>query len=353
VDWCVAVILTGLAQVQLYAYLSCCGAGHRTWTGFLLTLLETLPIAMRRRWPLAVLGVSGGAAIAQLALHSPVTDFGTAGVLVAFTAVATDGDRRVALGLAAITPVGILVAAQVVKPGLHPHALLTVFAEFAAAWLIGDNMRYRRRHVADQTRAVAAAERSRIARELHDVVAHGLSLISIQAAAARTVMDATPERARESLRSIEAISRESWTEMRRFLDGVAGGEPGLGRLAELIERFEGAGLSVDLVVNGPERPLPAVTDLCAYRVVQESLTNALRHAGSPSAQVTIGYDRGGVELEIANQRRRGGGQAAGGIRYGLTGMHERVALAGGQLSVEDRADRFTVRARLPALAGHR
>jgi signal transduction histidine kinase len=354
VDGALAVGLLALAEAQLGVYEGCCraGDGEVTPAAFVLTVLETLPVALRRRFPLPVLVVAGGAAIGQLALRSPITDFGTFGVLVAYYTVASVGARRLAIGLAAATPVG-LGAALLLDPRLPLQELMFATAQFVAAWVLGDNARYRRRAVAYQAREAAEAERARIARELHDVVAHSLSLITLQAGAGRTVLDAAPERARECLAAIETVSREAWAEMRRFLDGAgSGARPGLERLAELIGRFEAAGLAVDLRVSGEARPLPPAADLCAYRVVQESLTNALRHAGTGvgGARVSIGYGRRSVEVEIANRRRQApvrGGLPSGG-HHGLSGLRERVGLVGGQLSVEDRSDGFTVRARLPA-----
>jgi signal transduction histidine kinase len=345
----VALGLATLAELQLRAYADCCANGRLTTAGIVLTLAETLPLLWRRRFPVAVLVITGAGAVAQRVLCSPITDFGTFGVLVAFATVSACSPRRLAVPLAVATPFGIL-AAQLLDSALQLHYLMVVYVEFAAAWVVGENIRYRRRHVADLEDRAARVERERIARELHDVVAQGLSVISLQAGAARSVMDAAPERARECLSSIETLSREAWTEMRRFLDASAPG-PGLDQVAELIQRFEAAGLAVELVVSGAATRLPPDADLCAYRLVQESLTNALRHADPRRARVSIGYDPRSVELEIANERTAAAGPPAGGDgRHGLAGMRRRVGLAGGELSVEQGSGRFTVRARLPAIA---
>jgi signal transduction histidine kinase len=205
-------------------------------------------------------------------------------------------------------------------------------------------------------REAAANERVRLARELHDVVSHSLSVISVHAGAARSVIDA-PERLSASLLSIETVSREAWAEMRQFLDLVgrdpeaAAGPPrsGLAHLEELVERFEAAGLPVDLEVAGEAVPLPAEADLCAYRVVQESLTNALRHGDQSQARVSIRYGDPGVEVEVASSPAAGtnGGAPVPGPHHGLAGMRERVRLTGGELQVENGGGRFVVRARLP------
>jgi signal transduction histidine kinase len=255
-----------------------------------------------------------------------------------------------------------------------PYEVLIIYAEFAGAWALGEFVRHHRRESAEQAarvelerdrraREAAAAERGRIARELHDVVSHSLSVIAVQAGAARIVMHSAPERLSASLLAIETVSREAWAEVRQFLDlagrDAGSGEPprsGLAHLPDLIERFEWTGLTVDLVVTGEAQPLPADADLCAYRVVQESLTNTLRHGGrrERQARVSISYGDGSVEVEIADDDRGGRapgahGQAGNG-HHGLAGMSERVRLAGGELSVEDGGRGFVVRALLPVTA---
>jgi signal transduction histidine kinase len=365
IDWCLALSLTALAEAQLAVYGHCCDLGRVTWAGYLLTLAETLPVAWRRRAPVPLLLLAGGAAMAQISIDSPITDFSKVGVLVLFFTVASQSRHVVAIAMAAVTPVGILATVKLDRTST-PNDLMVVYVQFAVAWGLGAGARHRRRLLAereeriardeeDRARAAAAAERSRIARELHDVVAHGLSVINIQANAARTVMDTAPEKVGACLLAIEAVSREAWAEMRMFLDrqGETGGtaelpRSGLAHLTDLVERFEQTGLSVDLVVTGDVRPLPAAVDLCAYRIVQESLTNVLRHGGHDRARVAIGYGERSLQLEIANTARpTAPAGPAGGRHHGMGVMHERARLAGGDLSVEDAAGRFTVRARLP------
>jgi signal transduction histidine kinase len=357
IDGCLALALTGLGEAQLGVYAQCCGAGRVTPAAFLLTVTQTLLVAWRRRFPIVTLVVVSTAATAQLLLRSPVTDFGTFGVLLAFYTVVTRSGQWLAIVLAALTPVGIS-ASTVVDRYTTPYDLLVVYVQFAAAWGIGETVRHRRRRsgaLAERVaRDAAAAERGRIARELHDVVAHSLSLIAIHAGAARSVLHTAPEMVAGCLVSIETVSREAWAEMRRFLDSAddaeadAASAPGLRRLPGLLRQFEAAGLATDLVVTGEVRPLPAPADLCAYRLVEECLTNALRHAGPGHARVAIDHCRGCVRLEIANERVAGrGDQVVHRPRHGLAGMRERVVRAGGRLSVEHEADRFTVRACLP------
>jgi len=372
-DWGLALGLTALAETQLVVFGRCCGGVQVTYAGFLLTLAETLPVAWRRRFPVVVLLFSGSAAAAQVLLRSPVTDFGRFGVLVAMYTVAAESRQTLAILMAAMTPLGIL-GARALDPSTPPYELMIVYAQVSGAWLLGEMVRYRRRQMAaraaqvqreneSQAHQAAAAERSRMSRELHDVLAHSLSLISIQAGAARSVMDTAPERVRACLLSIEMVSAEAWAETRQFLDD-AGSErestvaslsrPRLEQLTGLIRRLEGAGLSVDLLVSGQVRPLSADADLCAYRIVQESLTNALRHARPSRTLVSVRYSESHVELEIASEGTRlRGSPMVGGRQLGLSGMHDRVRAIGGQLSVDQGAGHFTVRARVPLEAATR
>jgi signal transduction histidine kinase len=358
IDWALALTLAGLAELQLVLFMRCCDAGRVTRAGFLLTLVETVPVAWRRRCPVAVLLLSGAAAATQVLLGSPVTDFGELGILVVFSTMAARSDRRLALTIAALTPAGIM-AAGLADRTMQPFQLLWHYAEFAVAWGLGEATRRRRRRLADREartrREAAETERRRIARELHDVIAHSLSVISIQAGAARTAIDTAPDRLRACLYAIETLSREAWSEMRWFLDAEDPSAPprtGLAHVADLVERFDDAGLPVDLVVAGEVRPVHADTDLCAYRIVQESLTNTLRHAGRLRARVSIDYGERDLELEIASEggQPRAGTSPAPAGRHGMSGMGDRVSLVGGELSAELVDGGYVVRARLPIQA---
>jgi signal transduction histidine kinase len=393
IDWGLAVALAGLAELQLLV-----DQDQRVRDGFApalppLILLETLPIAWRRQHPWPVLAVTGLAAAGQVLLHSPVNQVARLAVLVAYYTVAATADRRLVQTLMIATPVGI-VAAKLTDPMLESDVLMLIYAEFMLAWALGEGSRHLRIRAAalEQraaaaverekqllARAAAADERARIAGELHDVVAHSLSVISLQAAAARSVLESSRDRARECLRSIETVSREAWTDMRGFLvvgspdaagaadvadapDAVDGAtlytagaaRPGLARLADLVGRFEAAGLCVDLAVRGHAQPLPAPADLCAYRIVQEALTNALRHTGAGRACVRIDYDRMCVQLEITNDGAAKGAKrvdmASEPSGYGLSGMRDRVSRLGGDVAITHDGDRFTVQARLPVPA---
>jgi signal transduction histidine kinase len=251
----------------------------------------------------------------------------------------------------------------------EPTFVVAVYAVFAAAWALGDNLRTRRAYLAElearadrlereqqeTARRAVAEEQARIARELHDVISHNVSVMVVQAAAGGDVFATRPDRAREALGSIESTGREALVELRRLLgvvrpavgDDGAGLEPqpGLARLPELVEQVTAAGLRVELTVGGEPRGLPAGVDLSAYRIVQEALTNTLKHARASNAQVTIAYGDASLELEVLDD-----GSSAGiaGSGRGIIGMRERAALLGGELTAGPRpSGGFGVRATMP------
>ncbi|MGZ4332948.1 MAG: sensor histidine kinase [Gaiellaceae bacterium] len=201
----------------------------------------------------------------------------------------------------------------------------------------------------------AAEERTRIARELHDVVAHSVSVMVVQASGVRRLLNADQERERDALLSVEQIGREALTEMRRMLGVMRTGEekraelapqPGLSHLDRLIAQVEEAGLPVTLRIEGERPELPAGIDLSAYRIVQEGLTNALKHAKGAHAEVVVRYGEDGVEVEIADDGPGANGSRSDG--HGLVGMRERVALYGGTLAAGPRdGGGFVLRAQLP------
>ncbi|GAA2309333.1 hypothetical protein GCM10009853_078500 [Glycomyces scopariae] len=222
------------------------------------------------------------------------------------------------------------------------------------------------RERAHATTAAVGAERERIARELHDIVSHNVSLMVVQSAAAREVLDAMPEAAAAAMAAVEDAGRSALTELRHLLgvlapsqggedDGtVPGPQPGMDRLGSLVDRFAFAGLPVEVRISGAPRELPPGIDVTAYRIVQEALTNALKHAEGAQAQVTVRYSDRSLRVEVLN-----GGPSVltgdrprpprrGGTGRGLVGLRERVGVYGGDLDARRRlGGGFRVRARLP------
>jgi signal transduction histidine kinase len=265
--------------------------------------------------------------------------------------------------LAAAAPVMALLAVVVMvsyttsREPVPPSDLASLVVYLVASWVVGASIRRRRDELARQA---VAAERLRIARELHDVVAHSMSVVAVQSGVAMHLLDADPARARASLAVIASSSRRALDEMRRLLQvlrpDAASGElsplPGLRDLPALAKDMEAAGLAVRLDMEGvPEDPSPAVA-LTAYRIVQEALTNTLRHAGAgSSADVRVRYGPHLVEVDVLDDGRGSAALASAGAGAGLVGMRERVALFGGTLDLGPRpGGGWSVSARLP-LAG--
>jgi signal transduction histidine kinase len=239
--------------------------------------------------------------------------------------------------------------------GIVFYALL-----WGAPWVAGRAVRRRRlseRH-AEQEKARAQAaileERARIARELHDVVAHAISVIVLQARGGRRVLQAEPADAQEAFATIERTGHQALEEMRRLLGMLRATDeqlalapqPSLKELDRLVEQVQAAGLPVQIVIEGEPRELPPGVDLSAYRIVQEALTNALKHAGPARARVLLRYDADELELEIADDGA-GSGDGAG-TGQGLIGMRERVSVYGGELQAGQRPEGgYALRARLP------
>jgi signal transduction histidine kinase len=213
---------------------------------------------------------------------------------------------------------------------------------------------HREREREESTRAAVEAERARIAADLHDVIAHSVSVMTVQAGAARLLLAESPERARKPLEAIEETGRQALTEMRRLLGilrteadetGLAP-QPGMADLRALLDRVRQAGLPVELAIEGGPEYLPPGIDLAAYRIVQEALTNALEHADRARARVTVRYRQGALELEVADDGP--GGRGGGDLRGGLVAMRERVSVYGGNLDAGPRTGGgYAVSAHLP------
>lgn len=327
-----------------------------------LVLLVTVPLVWRRRWPLVVLlAVFLGAAISREAPFFEITS-----AAIAAYSIGAYETRRL-LGVAVLLAIcGFVLAVFGGRlPPLPDFA--GPFVVTLPLWLVGNAVRQGRTRadsLADRARqlereqqltlkAAQAEERARIARELHDVVAHTVSVMVVQAGAARQVIERNPEQARAALQAVEETGREAMQELRGILGvlGQAEPQPGpapdLRQVGALVDTVRRAGLPVELEVRGAPRPLPAVVELTAYRVIQEALTNAVKHSGLASTHVAIEYRPDELKLEVlCDESVRP--QANGSTGRGLAGMKERVALVGGRVEVGPGVDKgYNVRAWLP------
>jgi signal transduction histidine kinase len=330
-----------------------------------------LPLLARRRAPLLVLVLVIAAGYAGYATGPDVGGSlqGWIALNVALYSVAAHCSLARALAGAAI--VAVFVLAFEIPRLVEGGRLADVVGEWlflGGVWLLGRWVRQRRRRTHDLeqhaaeleadrealAREAVAAERGRIAREMHDSVAHSVSVMVLQAGAAEQVLAASPERARESLRTIQDTGREAVVELRRMLgllrdpagDVALSPQPGVARLDALVGQVRAAGLPVELTVEGEPRRLPPGVDRSAYRIVQEGLTNALKHAGPAHASVTVRYGDRALELEVLDDGR--GAEGANGGGFGLIGMRERAALYGGELDAGGRpGGGYALRARLP------
>jgi signal transduction histidine kinase len=284
------------------------------------------------------------------------------GVLVALYTVGERVQRRVGMAITLLT--GAVIAVLLI--GRTPLAqvlqsLIQTELIFGVAWLLGDATRIRRlytrsleRDREEQARRAVVEERGRIARELHDAVAHHVSVVVIQAGAAQRALDGRTDDARTALTAIGTSGRQALTDMRRMLDLLGEREadapmPGLDRLGDLLEQVRAAGLAVELSVHGERRPLDPGLELSAYRIIQEALTNSLKHAGGGRARVTVRYAPTELEITVDDER---GAEATTPVEpehdgRGLLGMRERVALFRGRFAAEPTATGFSVSARLP------
>ncbi|MER7845829.1 sensor histidine kinase [Kitasatospora sp. NPDC096077] len=324
-----------------------------------------LPLVLRRRHPLAVLWSVLPGALLLRTQHGDLAYWAGVVVIVAAYGAAAYGRRPVAVlsGLAAATVTLVVVFDDAYLPHLQRSvvAVLVLVPVFAVAY----ELRMWRGRVAEGRARVSALERersaalqravelerARIARELHDVVTHNVSMMTIQAGAARKILDTAPDRAREAMAAVEAGGRAAMTELRHVMglltidagpdeDPAAAADlspqPGLDRLDALVEGVRRAGPSVRLTVRGEHRPVPPGVGLAAYRVVQEALTNTVKHAGGADAAVTVDHAPDHLRVEVTDTGGRPTGAAATGDGRGLLGLRERLAVYGGTLRTGPR-----------------
>ncbi|GGU76383.1 two-component sensor histidine kinase [Streptomyces albospinus] len=337
--------------------------------GHALLLFGALLLLFRQRYPRTVaLGTAACCAV-YLAAGYPYGPVFFIPALGAFGAIVA-GHRAVAWCAAGGVWVGHLLAAHWLYRWLPSYREPAPWGQelVVAAWVVAvvavaELVRIRREQLArlGAERAAAARrradeERLRIARELHDVLAHSISVINVQAGVGLALLDSDPEQARTALTTIKAASKEALGEVRQVLDTLrAPGDaprspaPGLDRLPELAEQARGAGLAVDVTTEGARTALPPGTDLAAFRIVQEALTNIVRHSGSRTAQVLLRRTAGALEIQVddGGPATSGAGEPSGGGN-GLVGMRERAAALGGTVEAGPRPDGgFRVRARIP------
>jgi signal transduction histidine kinase len=372
-DLLLDVLLAALfaTAAQLDVWVQGTVPGPRLTSSLLLALVAP-PLVLRRRWPCAALLAIAAAVTAQRLVvgHSPSGFLFWPLLAGAYSVGAyASWSRRVLFTLVAFYAAYVFMFANQLDfsfTALVPELLWTLLP--AALWLAGRQMRRRRRTAAGAAEAtrlelehrqerVAALERERgkMARELHDILAHSVSLMGVQAGAAEEVLAHDPERARPVLRSIQQTSRDSVAELRRLLNMLRaeelqpelGPQPDLDQLGALVQRMHEAGLPIELTIEGTARPLPAGVELTAYRVVQEALTNALKHARPTKVEVVIRYSPRQLDLLVCNDgiahARNGNGNG-----HGLIGMNERVSLYGGRLQAGSLdPSEFRVHAEIP------
>jgi signal transduction histidine kinase len=346
--------------------------GGRGPAQVLLALAVSLPLALRARLPVpvvVVVNVASGLLVLLAAPHQPGFEPFVAVIVCFYSLAAHTGRRTAIVTLALMFAIGIPFTVAASTRGTSGGNLLPPIVFLLGGWAIGRIIRGRRSRTVElealtreleaqrdlQARAAVAIERGRIARELHDVVAHNVSMMVVQAGAAERVLEGAQPNVRAALAAIAGTGRETIDEMRALLgvlratdDGLAlSPQPGLEDIEQLVANVRDAGLPVELRIEGVPAALPQPLALSAYRIVQEALTNTLKHAEAAHAEVSIRYRDAGVELDVRDDGiARANGTARGG--HGLIGMRERVAMFGGELVAGPQGGGgFSVHARLP------
>jgi signal transduction histidine kinase len=382
VDAAVALLVGALSLVDVASASAERLPGERPADGlaYALVVVAGVSLIWRRRAPIGVLTtVTVAVAIYWLRDHGA---FLSALGLPALFAAAAHAERRVTAWVA--MPLAVVVLMVTASFGLLDDpdgyeylTALSMFGFLVGAIAAGLVVRNRERIFVDTERRAAeaeadrlaeaeravASERSRIAREMHDVVAHSMSVVAVQAAAGREIVHADPHKAEQVFARIEAVGRESLTELRRMLgvlrelgdeSASLAPQPGVADIADAVEQSNAAGVATDLVVDGQQRTLPAGVELTVFRIVQEALTNVRKHAGrSATATVSIRYETHAVFVEVVDDGRGAATSLSGlGSGHGLLGMRERVEIYGGELHAGPRhGGGFAVRASLPLADG--
>lgn len=328
------------------------------WFGWLISILATMPMAVRRLWPVPVYALTLLGAVVTTVFNATREPWVPAAAALYILAVT---NRRAVIALAAGLGSGV-VAVTITAintgsfSGMPSDILAFVSLVMVATWAVGRWVEARRtyadRSAQQLAHSMVSDERLRIARELHDIVAHSMSLIAVKAGIANHIADQRPDEARDALRVIEQTSRDTLNDMRRML-GVLRSDspdlapaPGLSGLPDLAERARTAG--VDVTMTAPPLSLPTGLEMSVYRIVQEALTNVVKHAGPVPCSVDVTASDGHVRVSVVDSGRGGGTPGSG---HGLIGMRERVMMYGGQFSAGPLpSGGFAVSASLPYAA---
>jgi signal transduction histidine kinase len=373
----VALALGLLAVKLAFVFTGTLMSGGATPLSVATAIALTVPLAWRRRSPLAAASVVAAAIVVDdlaAGWNSAVLSFDCS-IIAAYSAGAHARQRHAVLALAALL-VANLVDALGAPGNRAGNVALGVLVFSLVPWLVGQALRRERQRTArmqelagqleaereQRAREAVSAERGRIARELHDIVAHAISVIAVQADAATRLLRHDPDRAREPLDTVHATARGALAEMRQLVgvlrESEAGADaplepqPGVADLERLVDDAERSGLAIELEIDGERRWLPPTLDLTAYRIVQEGLTNVRKHAGAAQAQVRVRYEPDRLDIVVRDNGRPPTASEAGG--HGLVGVHERVALLGGQFEAGPGRDGgFILHARLPLPATDR
>jgi signal transduction histidine kinase len=372
----VIVILVLIGMVDTIARHAAGTSDTSLWFALPAMTVLAIVIVAHRRFPFAGPAaywlIGAGIAFIDPILLPSAESFFAVGLATAFLLGSLRDARKAGVGLAIVVASTAILVSQI--PGHTSAEVVFIPLDFAVCWFAG----FVFRRTAEQARAAEARavdaerdreadalravveERTRIARELHDIVGHSVSVMTVQASGVRRLLRPEQEQEREALLAVERTGREALAEMRRVVGALRdpnGGptltpQPSLSRVDALVAHARETGLPVDLEIEGEPVPLPAGVDLTAYRLVQEGLTNAIKHAAARHAEVHVRYDDGQVEIEVCDDGRGidGVGPSAGG-GHGLVGMRERVSIYGGELDAGPRDEGgFRLRARLPVTA---
>jgi len=356
VDALLAALLTGLTVITLAGQTD----GRIDWGAVLLVTLTVAPVALRQYAPVLTMAIIVAALAGCSLLGYGDLPSGGVGMIVMMFTVAMLRPRAMAALTFAATLGVIALVYLTADDGIVWSQVAQSALVLLGTWVLGDSTRRwsrRAERLAAQAAQAVAEERVRIARELHDIVAHHMSVVSLQAGVAEYVVDTDLPMAKKAIATVGDASREALLDMRRLLDVLRVDQleesdyrprPGLAQLDELVGRTRDAGLPVDLVVTGEVRELSSGLDLCAYRVAQESLTNILKHAGPARARIDLDYGARALELQIKDDGAKAQAYRESPTAHGIRGMRERAELYGGVLAAGPAEEGgFAVTLRLP------